>query len=222
MEKRGFIWDFDGTLIDSESHWPSINTKLFARVLDGRTWTKPDHDRIKGHSMENVYAMLVKDYGMTVSFPTFRSAVWEFATHIYEVLAMPMPGAVDALRRAQALNVKMAIGSSNEREVIARTVDRLKLGEFFGVIRSKDDVAPGRTKPHPDIFLRAADAMELKPNECVVFDDAPPGIDAARAAGMYCVAYHSEANEGHDLSAANEHIDHYDQLTHERLASLLR
>ncbi len=64
---------------------------------------------------------------------------------------------------------------------------RLGLADRFDAIICGDDVPPGRTKPHPDLFLKALDALNVKADEAIVFEDSPNGVTAARAAGIFVV-----------------------------------
>ena len=86
----------------------------------------------------------------------------------------------------------------------------LKADGLFASIVSGDDVIHG--KPAPDIFLTAADRMGRKPSECVVFEDAPAGVDAARAAGMRVVALLS-THDPHKLQRADLLIESFNDMT---------
>ncbi|CAI5462035.1 unnamed protein product, partial [Closterium sp. Yama58-4] len=101
--------------------------------------------------------------------------------------AKPLPGAHRLLSHLTAAHVPVALASSSPRGIIATKL-ALQPGwqDMFAVTVAGEEVAQG--KPAPDIFLRAAELMGAKPSECLVFEDAPAGVEAARAAGMYVVA----------------------------------
>ncbi|CAI7879767.1 unnamed protein product [Closterium sp. NIES-54] len=101
--------------------------------------------------------------------------------------AKPLPGAQRLLSHLTAAHVPLALASSSPRGIISTKL-ALQPGwqEMFAVTVAGEEVARG--KPAPDIFLRAAELMGAKPSECLVFEDAPAGVQAARAAGMHVVA----------------------------------
>ena len=94
----------------------------------------------------------------------------------------------DYLTAAKRKGLRLAIASSSERAWVEPHLVRLGLRDRFDRVVCGDDVAPGRTKPHPDVFLKALSELQLKPDEAVVLEDSPHGIKAARLAGILVVA----------------------------------
>jgi HAD superfamily hydrolase (TIGR01509 family) len=93
------------------------------------------------------------------------------------------PGVIDLLERLKADGLKLAICSSSKN---AQTVlDALSLSEYFDAVVGGNDIV--NPKPDPEIFLTGAQRLGLKPEECIVFEDAESGVDAALAAGMACI-----------------------------------
>ena len=80
--------------------------------------------------------------------------------------------------------IPMAIGTGSVRHGALNTMKSAGIDQLFDIIVTPDDVPPGRGKPCPDIFLLAAEKMGVNPADCVVFEDAQPGLEAAKAAGM--------------------------------------
>jgi len=98
------------------------------------------------------------------------------------------------LEQARATGVKLAIGSAAIPFNIDFVIDNLDLRHYFQVVVSADDVAV--SKPDPEVFLKAAEKIGVAPQDCVVFEDAPKGVEAALNAGMDCVVLttvHGEA-----------------------------
>lgn len=105
---------------------------------------------------------------------------------IYRPRLAPMSGLLALLDRADACNIPMAVGTAAPPGNIELVLDGLKIRHRFATI-----VAPSqgfRGKPHPDMFLAAAERMGVDPAHCLVFEDAPLGVEAARRAGMRAVA----------------------------------
>ncbi len=98
-----------------------------------------------------------------------------------------MPGVVDYVLQAPGLGLRLAVASSSERTWVEPHLARLGLKDQFEKIICGDDIEPGRTKPYPDVYLKALSEMRIGPDEAVVLEDSPNGLRAAKAAGMFVV-----------------------------------
>lgn len=217
--RKAVIFDFDGVLVDSERHWPLIGPRIIARIST-MPWSTVDQQQLVGHGMLNTHAILTHDYDVKISYPDYERIVRAEARSIYDTLTQPLPGAIDCLRRLSNRRIPLAVASSNIREMIDVAMERLSLYDFFDVTCSGDDV-PGRSKPLPDVYLLAAKLLHIAPEHCVAIEDSCTGIMAAKAAGMHCIALHTQDNAKQDLSAADTHINGLQALTNELLDSLL-
>ena len=97
-----------------------------------------------------------------------------------------IPGVIELIRDLKKENIKMAVGSSGPLENVELLLTSLKIKHYFDVVITTEDVKNG--KPDPDVFLIAANKLELKPENCLVIEDAPVGIEAAKRAGMKSIA----------------------------------
>jgi HAD superfamily hydrolase (TIGR01509 family) len=122
--------------------------------------------------------------------------------------AKPLPGALDWLDRLRAMGIKQAIASSAPPENINPLVDELDIRPYFKAIVSGFDI-PG--KPDPAVFLKAASEIDLPPQQCIVVEDAVAGVQAARQAGMRCIAV-TTTNPAHALSDADIVVERLDML----------
>jgi putative hydrolase of the HAD superfamily len=98
------------------------------------------------------------------------------------------PGVTAWISDATVQGYRCAVASSSPRVWIDRHLPRLGLEDKFKAIVTKDDVAAGRTKPHPDLFLLACAALEIAPHNAIVIEDSENGVKAAKAAGCFVVA----------------------------------
>jgi len=98
----------------------------------------------------------------------------------------PLPGAINLFNTLKDADIPMAVGSSTPLENIASVIDMIGAGGIFDALITSEDVQKG--KPDPEVFLKAAAALNVEPQDCVVFEDAVYGIQAALAAGMKAVA----------------------------------
>ncbi len=100
---------------------------------------------------------------------------------------LPITGIPELLRKLKNSGLGLAVASSSSHALIDLILGKLNIAEFFDVLVSGEDVTVG--KPEPDVFLFAAQKLGREPGECVVVEDSPNGIRAAKNAGMVCVAY---------------------------------
>lgn len=99
-----------------------------------------------------------------------------------------LPGVMDILEAARLRGLGLAVASSSPHAWVDGHLSRLGLFDRFGHILCAEDVPAGRTKPHPDLFLKALEALGARADEALVFEDSPNGVKAARAAGIFVVA----------------------------------
>jgi HAD superfamily hydrolase (TIGR01509 family) len=112
----------------------------------------------------------------------------------------PLPGVPEVPRALAARGLRLAVGSSSNPEVIETTLTALGVHELFEAVVSGAEVARG--KPAPDVFVEAAKRLGVPPGACLVIEDSERGVQAARAAGMRCVAIPCSETRHHDFSEA--------------------
>ena len=95
-----------------------------------------------------------------------------------------MSGTAELLQWLAETNLPLGLGTSSEAEYVNRILENLGIKNYFKVIVTGDDVVRG--KPDPEVYLKVARGLGVAPKECVVIEDAPNGVAAARAAGMQC------------------------------------
>ncbi len=95
---------------------------------------------------------------------------------------------VNLIEQAREQGVQVAIGSSSPHSWVDTHAKRLNIFHYFDFITCQDDVAPGRTKPNPDIYLKSLERLKVQKNEAVVFEDSLNGVEASRRAGIFVVA----------------------------------
>ena len=118
------------------------------------------------------------------------------------------------LEEAHKQNIKMAIGSAAIDDNIDFVIDNMNIRHYFNAIVSANHVS--KSKPHPETFLKCAEQLGIQPNECIVFEDAPKGIEAAANAGMKAVAIttmHSK-EEFEQYNNIIAFTNHYGTLAH--------
>ena len=183
------LWDLDGTLIDSGGHhWIAWRDTLAA---EGRPVQPGDFANTFGKRNDEILREL---FGPAIA-EEWIDRVSEAKERAYRRMLReqglaPLPGALDWLRRLRESGWKQALASSAPRPNIDAVFEVLSLEPFLDAVVSADEV--GRGKPDPAIFLEAARRLGLAPGRCVVVEDAPAGIEAARRAGMPSIGVLSE------------------------------
>ena len=178
------LFDLDGVLTDSEPWWNDVRTE-FARRHD-RPWTSADQRAVMGGNSRQWAATMRERLRLEhLSDAAIEAEVVDGVVRRYRESPSPViPGAPDAVRRI-AGQVPVAIASSAHRAVIDAAVDALGLHGVFSAIVSADEVAHG--KPAPDVYLRAAEMLDVAPARCLVVEDSLNGVRAGMDAGMFVV-----------------------------------
>lgn len=177
----GVLWDLDGTLVDSGGHhWVAWRDTLAA---EGRSVQPSDFASTFGKRNDEILAEL---FGRGLD-PAWVERVSETKERTYRRLLRErglglLPGAHDWLVRLRRDGWKQALASSAPQPNIDAALLAVDIGSYLDAVVSADEV--GRGKPDPAIFLEAARRLALPPGRCVVVEDAPAGLEAARRAGM--------------------------------------
>jgi sugar-phosphatase len=122
----------------------------------------------------------------------------------------PLAGAVELVRLIGAAGVPLALVTSASRRYAQQNLDELGIRALFSMVVTAEDVTVG--KPDPEGYRAAARGLRVPPAACVVFEDAPAGVAAAKAAGMYCVAVATSHPPG-DLAAADQVVPDLTKVT---------
>ena len=115
----------------------------------------------------------------------------------------PLPGVIDYLQDAKRLGLKLAIASSSPHSWVDEHAKRIGVLDHFDVVIAADDVAIGRTKPNPDLFLTALRRLRVPKEAAIVFEDSPNGVKAANRAGIFVVAVPNTVTGMLSLNGAN-------------------
>jgi len=180
---RAVIFDLDGVLVWSMPMHHTAFQRTFA--AEGREFPLDEYRQVAlGASREEVIRRVLGD----LPHEKMRRLMSEKERHVKEYLRQRgielIPGAIDFVRAVRARNVKTAVASASRiPEVILDSVGVLPL---FDAVVGRGKVR--RSKPHPDLYLLAAETLGVPPEECLVLEDSPTGIDAALNAGMHVLA----------------------------------
>ncbi len=178
------VLDFDGLILDTET--PVFEAWRAAFREHGQELSLDDWQHSLGtNGGFDPMARLLDLTGGAVDREAVLSEVHEANRRACDAQPL-LPGVETLLAEAQGLGLGRAVASSSSRAWVLGWLARHGIGERFQVVCGRDDVA--RVKPAPDLFLLAAERLGRAPAACLVFEDSPNGMRAARAAGMRCVA----------------------------------
>jgi len=202
------VFDCDGVLVDSEP----IANRVMAKAITALGWpldTAGCMARFKGHHFDTIIAAIEDRLGRPVPadwLPNVRAAT----DAAFERELEPVPGVVAVLDAVAASGTATCVASQGPLEKMAVSLGVTGLRPHFeGRVFSADQVARG--KPHPDLFLFAAETMGVAPGTCVVIEDSPLGVTGARAAGMAVLGFAPQgdgAGDGAELAAAGANLFH--------------
>ncbi|MBX5456795.1 MAG: HAD family phosphatase [Thermogemmatispora sp.] len=214
---RAVIWDLDGVIIDSaQAHF-----RAWQRLAQEEGWTLSEEEFRATFGMRNDRIIPLLWGEMP---PERVRALSERKEAYFRELvrqnpqSLALPGALELLQAVHEAGIAQALASSTPPENIALISELLGLQRYLQVLISGEMVERG--KPAPDIFLKAAEALQVPPSTCVVIEDAVAGIEAAHAAGMRCLAV-ATTREPEALHEADLVVRSLTEVTVERLRALI-
>jgi HAD superfamily hydrolase (TIGR01509 family) len=202
---RAILWDLDGTIIDTKAchfdTWEAVLKK------HGHSLDREVYDANFGRNNRTIIPIFL---GYQPDEALFESMVSEKEAFFRERAPKEVeliPGAADWLAAAQKLAIPQAIASSGSLENIKVMVSAFKLTGYFSALVSG---AMLPAKPEPDVFLEAAGQLGREPGDCLVIEDSIAGVQAAKKAGMACIAVTTTWPRA-DLSLADAVVDDFTQ-----------
>jgi beta-phosphoglucomutase family hydrolase len=191
--RTAFIFDMDGTILDNMKFhtraWLQVLDELGLPRWDPQTWEHRTSGVPNRTILRELLGLNLDDDGIARWVERKESLYREHAVGAVQEI----PGCTAYIRRMRAAGARVALATGAGRPNIAFNLNALGLQHDFDAVVGADDVVRG--KPEPDIFLAAAARLGAAPADCVVFEDAPMGLEAARRAGMRAVCVTSMMTE---------------------------
>jgi beta-phosphoglucomutase len=186
MNKKGFIFDLDGVIVDTAKYHFLAWKKLANSI--GVDFTELQNEQLKGVSRVKSLEKILKWGGKEISEAEFNELMQQknddYLTHINEMntqeILPDVPKILDYLIETRQ-GISLGSASKNAHTILTK----VNLLEKFQAIVDGNDVVNG--KPNPEVFLKAADKLKVAPSDCIVFEDAVAGIQAANAANMISI-----------------------------------
>lgn len=209
----------DGVIVDTEplhhfayhKHFKHLNIDVTPELY--ATFT--------GLSTKNTYQRIIEAFALEHEVADLVRRKRDFFNEVFdtnEELDL-LPGVFNLIKDLHANGVQLVLASSASKETIKRVFDRFGLHQYFTHTVSGEDFP--QSKPHPAIFLKAADLSGTPVTECIVIEDSANGVKAANAAGIFCVGYKSANTAPQNLDEANMVINHFDELDAKKVRGLV-
>lgn len=183
-QTKGIIFDMDGTItLTQHLHFQAFR-EVFKKF--GIDFTKADDMKYAGSGGKITFTKVLAEHGIKADV---KQCI-EDKRKIYDAMLEKedvklVPGVKEFCERIKVKGLKRIIATGNRKEATQFILKKAGLEKYFPEIVTISEA--GRGKPFPDVFLKAAEKLGLKPSECVVFEDAPNGIAAAKTAGMQSI-----------------------------------
>ena len=191
------IFDMDGVLADTGpihfESWVNLGREI------GIEFTREFFEKIFGQQSSTITRKLVGSDPDDVLIEKWANFKEKNYREMVKDKLEPLPGVMKILFDLKSKGFKLAVGSSGPSENVDLLLNSLKIKHYFDVIITAADVKKG--KPEPEVFLIVAEALNINPKNCMVFEDAPVGIEAAKRAGMISIALTTTHNKEQLLEA---------------------
>jgi len=195
---RAVVFDLDGLLFNTEELYQEVGTELLRRR--GCAFDRELLDLMMGRPGRVALRMMIEYHRLAATVEQLAAETDEIFPAILDLRLAFMPGVSELLDALERAEIPKAIGTSSGRRFTLDLLTRFAIEERFAFVLTAEDVDEG--KPHPEIYLKAAERFQVSPGEVVVFEDSANGCRAAVAAGTFAVAVPGEHSRNHDFSGA--------------------
>jgi len=198
---KGIIFDCDGVLVDAENwHW-----QTWVEILKplGINLSKEEYFNYAGKREDIIAGELIEKYNLNLEKEELKErkdALMKEWVSTKDIKLMPY--AKEAVEFFTGKGMKMAVAAGSTKDQVILKLKRGNLFSYFPVITSGSEVKRG--KPFPDIYLLSAERLNLKPEECLCFEDTEYGLRSAKSAGAICFAVPQEFSVKQDFSQADK------------------
>lgn len=215
MDKKYILFDFDGVIANTEES----NAKYLRQALACFDITLTDEERsnLIGKNDPSLIAGLLSKSINKVTLEEFTNKRRQIGNTYENSCMEPMPGLVSFIKEYRCKGIKTGIVTSTSTRLIIIALNRMNMMSLFDVIICGDMCT--KSKPDPEGYLKAMNLLGARPEECIVFEDSPVGIQAAKSAGAFVAAYCGSGIK-QDISKADISVDSFLEC-HEKIKSLI-
>jgi len=217
--KEAVIFDMDGVIIDSEPFYYEIEKDINKEL--GIDVSIEEHKSFVGVTSYNMWNALKKKYGLKQTVDELmemtRSRFVEFLESQRGKIN-PIDGVKELIISLHENGFKLAVASSSGTDIVNTVIDIFDLYQYFDAIVTGDEVL--KSKPEPDIFLYAADKLNVPCRNAVVIEDSHNGVLAAKNAKITCIGYKNPNSFNQDISMADKIIKSFNEIDYNFIRNL--
>ncbi|MEO5777451.1 MAG: HAD family hydrolase [Flavobacterium sp.] len=212
------IFDMDGVIVDTEPVHHYAYNEYFKQL--NIEITPEMYASFTGNSTKNIFEKLKEQFGLADDVKTLvdtKRNLFNDAFDNKEDLYL-LDGVEDLIKDLHSNGMQLVLASSSATVTINRIFNRFGLHKYFTHIVSGEDFP--KSKPHPAIFLKAAELSQTPVENCIVIEDSTNGIKASNAAGIYCIGYDSFHSKMQDYSLADKIISNFNELNYNNIVNI--
>ena len=219
----GLIFDVDGVIADTEAVNARASIKIFADLLGVKGVVRKDFEAGLGRGAEEYVKAGARAHGLELTEEQIKKVTQVRQEYFLKILSReplpPFPGVLELMDKAMKdKNLRVAIATSGTLEKSRAVLEAAKVPYQKMVYINGDHVK--NKKPDPELFLLAAERMDIDPVNCVVIEDAPNGVQAAKAAGAKCIAV-TNSTKAENLSEADLVCNSLEQIKLDMIRELI-
>ena len=211
---RAVVFDLDGLMFNTEELYQFVGGELLRRR--GKTFEQELLDQMMGRPPRVSLQLMIDWHGLQDTPATLAAETEEIFATILDTRLECMPGLLGLLEALEQHQIPKAIATSSGRRFVTNVLSRFEFEPRFDFVLTSEDVVEG--KPHPEIYLKAAERFGLPPAEVLVLEDSENGCKAAVAAGTFAVAVPGGHSCRHDFTGTSLRVD---TLADQRLYKVL-
>jgi HAD superfamily hydrolase (TIGR01509 family) len=195
---RAVVFDLDGLMFNTEELYIDVGSELLRRR--GKKFTRELLDKMMGRPSAVALRLMIQEHALDATVEELLAETDEIFPDILRTRLATMPGLMELLAALEASGIPKAIATSSRRSFVDRVLTPFQLHPRFAFILASEDITHG--KPHPEIYLKAAERHGVSPQEMLVLEDSQNGCRAAVAAGAITVAVPGDHSRTHDFFGA--------------------
>lgn len=216
---KAIIFDMDGVIADTEPGY-KIATDDFLRE-QGIITADDYQDQFIGITNEAMWTTIINDFQLPFTIDECVETINQKREQMEKEDGLhPLPNVLDLIRRFHDANLRLGIASSSPMSEIDRIVDLFAIRPYFSAFITGTECE--NSKPDPEVFLKAAKALQVEPEECLVIEDSNNGLLAAKRAGMKTIGFANPMFGNQDLSTASAIVSSFADITVEMCDQLIQ
>ena len=219
MPLKAVLFDMDGVIVDTEP----LHKKAYYKMFDdlGIDVSDDFYTSFTGYSTKKVVEKLIEKFDLKESIEEISAHKRNYFKKYFDTDPNfdLLPGVLDLIKNYHENHIKLVLASSAHINTINWVFEKFDLAKYF--VGKISGASLRESKPHPEIFILAAEIANEPKENCMVIEDSTNGILAAHAAGIFCTAYKSEHSSGQNYEKANLVISEFEEITFDKIKNFL-